>query len=58
MGPHDDEDVLEVGADALRGEGQRARLLEHDGDDVVPNVALPEQLQEEGGEVLGGGISR
>ena len=45
MRPHDDEDVLEVGADALRGEGQRARLLEHDGDDVVANVALPQQLR-------------
>lgn len=41
----DDEHVLEVGEDGLGGEGERSRLLEHDGDDVVPNVSLPQQLQ-------------
>lgn len=38
---NDDEDVLEVGADGLRGEGQSARLLEHDRHDVVADVPFP-----------------
>ena len=41
---HDDEDVLEVGADGAGGEGQRSGLLEDDGDDVVPDVPLPQEL--------------
>ena len=44
MHPHDDEDVLEVRADGLWSEGVRTRLLEHDGHDVIPDVALPQQL--------------
>lgn len=44
MHPHDDEDVLEVRADGLGGEGVSPRLLEHDGHDVVPDVAFPQQL--------------
>lgn len=44
MHTDDDEDVLEVRADGLGGEGVRAWLLEHDGHDVVPYVALPQQL--------------
>ena len=36
---HHHEHVLEVGADVFGREGQRPGLLEHDGDDVVPNVA-------------------
>lgn len=42
----DDEHVLEVGADVLRGEGQRSRLLEDYSDDVVPYVPLPQELRE------------
>lgn len=44
MHPHDDEDVLEVRADGLGGEGMSPGLLEHDGHDVVPDVAFPQQL--------------
>jgi len=40
-----DEDVLEVGADVLGGEGQRPGLLEDDGHDVVPYVPLPQELR-------------
>lgn len=42
---HHHEDVLEVRADVLGAEGLGSGFLEHDGDDVVPDVALPEQLQ-------------
>lgn len=42
---HHHEHVLEVRADVLGTEGLGSGLLEHDGDDVVPDVALPEQLQ-------------
>ena len=42
----DDEHVLEVGADVLRGEGQRSRLLEDYCDDVVTYVPLPQELRE------------
>lgn len=41
---HDDEDVLEVGADVLGGERQSPRLLEDDGHDVIPYVSLPQEL--------------
>lgn len=41
---HHHEDVLEVRADVLGTEGLGPGLLEHDGDDVVPDVALSEQL--------------
>lgn len=44
MNLHDDEDVLEMGADGLWSEGHSARLLEHDRHDVVTDVALPQQL--------------
>lgn len=44
MDPNDDEHMLEVRADGLGGEGVSTRLLEHDGHDVVPYVALPQQL--------------
>lgn len=42
--PHNDEDMLEVRANGLRGEGVSAGLLEHDGHNVVPYVTLPQQL--------------
>lgn len=42
---HHHEYVLEMRADILGTEGFGAGFLEHDGDDVVPDVALPEQLQ-------------
>lgn len=45
--PHDDEHMLEVGADGLGGEGVSAGLLEHDGHYVVAYVALPQQLVSE-----------
>lgn len=41
---HHDENVLELRTDPSWRERQRAGFLEHDGDDVVPDVALPEQL--------------
>lgn len=44
MHPYNDEDVLEVRANGLGGEGVSAGLLEHDGHYVVPYVALPQQL--------------
>lgn len=44
MNLHDDEDVLEMGADGLRSKGHSARLLEHDRHNVVTDVALPQQL--------------
>lgn len=44
---NDDEDVLELRTDVLRREGQGARLLEDDGDDVVANVPLPQELGRE-----------
>ena len=55
--PDDDEDVLELRLE-VGDEGERARLLEDDGDDVVADVALPRQLlpvvgreREQGGHV-------
>lgn len=45
MDLNDDEDVLEMGADGLWGEGQSARLLEHDRHNVVTDVSLPQQLE-------------
>lgn len=42
----DDEDVLEVGADVLWGERQSSRLLKDDGDYVVPDVSLPQELED------------
>lgn len=48
MSTHDHKDVLEVGADVFGGERERPGLLEHDGDDVVSNVTLPQQLEEFG----------
>lgn len=49
MNADDDEDVLEVGADVLRGERQGSGLLEDDRHDVIPYVPLPQQLEAEGG---------
>lgn len=46
MHTDNDEDVLEVGADVLRGERLSPRLLKDDGDDVVPDVPLPQQLKD------------
>lgn len=43
---HHHEHMLEVRADVLGAEGLGSGLLEHDGDDVVPDVPFPEQLQE------------
>lgn len=43
MHPDDDEDVLELGLE-VRDEGQRARLLKYERDDVVADVALSRQL--------------
>lgn len=43
--PHNHKHVLEVRADVLRGEGKSPGFLEHDGDDVVPDMALPQQLE-------------
>lgn len=42
----DDEDVLEVGADVFRRKRQCAGLLEDDGDYVVSDVPLPQQLKQ------------
>ena len=43
MRPDDDEDVLELRLE-VGDEGERARILEDDGDDVVADVALARQL--------------
>jgi len=40
----DNKHMLKMGADVLRREGERSGLLEHDGDYVVANVPLPQQL--------------
>lgn len=40
----DDEHVLEVGANVFGSEREGPRLLENDGDDVIPYVPLPQQL--------------
>lgn len=45
--PYDDKDMLKVRANSFGREGVRARLLEHDGHYVVPNVALSQQLVRE-----------
>lgn len=39
-----DEDMLEVRTDVLGGERESTRLLEDDGDDVIPDVPLPQKL--------------
>lgn len=43
---HTDNDkyVLKMGADVFRGEGLGAGLLEHDGDNIIPNMSLPQEL--------------
>lgn len=43
------EHVLEVRAYILWGERQRSRLLKDNGDDVVPDVSLSQELREEKG---------
>ena len=40
--PNDDKDVLELRTHILRREGESTGFLEHDRDDVVPDVSLPE----------------
>lgn len=42
----DDEHVLEMGSDIFWGERQGPGLLEYNGDDVVADVSLPQQLAE------------
>lgn len=42
----DDKHVLEVGSDVFRGKRQGTGLLEYNGDDVVADVSLPQQLAE------------
>ena len=54
--PHDDEDVLEVGADGLGGKGVGAGLLEHQRHNVVADVALPQQLISGRGRGRGGAV--
>lgn len=44
MSPHHQEDVLKMRADGGGAEGLAARFLEHDGHDVVANVAFPKEL--------------
>ena len=41
MGTHHHKHVLEMRADVLGAEGLGAGLLEHDGHNVVADVALP-----------------
>lgn len=45
MHSHNDEDMLKVGANGPGSEGVCSRFLEHNGHNVVPNVALPQQLE-------------
>lgn len=42
----DDKHVLEMGSDVFRGKRQGPGLLEYNGDDVVADVSLPQQLAE------------
>lgn len=42
----DDKHVLEMGSDIFRGKRQGPGLLEYDGDDVVADVSLSQQLAE------------
>ena len=42
MSTYDHKDVLEVRANVFGGEGESARFLEHNCDDVIPNMTLPE----------------
>lgn len=44
MHPNNNEDVLEVGPDVLRGERLRSRLLKDYGDNVVTYVPLSQEL--------------
>lgn len=46
MNPHHDEDVLKVRANDPWRERKRTRLLEDDGDYVIPNVPFAQKLQE------------
>ena len=43
--PDNNKDVLELGAHGVWREGQGTWLLEHNGDNVVADVAFPQQLQ-------------
>lgn len=38
---YDHKDVLEVGTDVFGGKGEGSGFLEHNGNNVVPNVSLP-----------------
>lgn len=42
----DDKHVLEMGSDVFRGKRQGPGLLEYNGDDVVADMSLPQQLAE------------
>lgn len=42
----DDKHMLKMGSDVFRGKRQGPRLLEYNGDDVVADVSLPQQLAE------------
>lgn len=44
MSTHNHKDVLKVRADVFGGERKRPGLLEHNRDDIVPNVPFPQQL--------------
>ena len=44
---HDDEDMLKVRANGPGGEGVSSWLLEHNGHNVVSNVAFPQQLKKQ-----------
>lgn len=41
MSAHNHKDMLEVGADVFRGEGEGPGFLEHNGNNVVADVPLP-----------------
>lgn len=43
---NDDEHMLELGADALRCEGQSSRLLKHNRHNVVADVPLAQKLKQ------------
>ena len=44
MCPHYNENMLEVGADILWCKRLGTRLLKHDSDDIIADVALSQQL--------------
>lgn len=42
---NNNKNMLEVGSNVFRCEGQGSWLLKHNGDDVISNVSLSEQLE-------------